>query len=143
MTALGDLYGTFQEWLRTDDTDAIDVMLASYLSVMQDDPPIWTLIVAAPSSAKTEMLMSLSERDNVRIIGKLTPQTFASGHAKEGASLLERVPDRCVLIFKDFGTVLNLRSEARAEILSHLREIYDGSFSARFGTGKDTQWDGK
>jgi len=142
-SALADLHTVFQEWLRTDDTDAIDVVLASYLSVMQDDPPIWLLTVAVPSSMKTELLTSLIDQDNARIISKVTPQTFMSGHAKEGASLLERIPDRCVLIFKDFTTVLNLRSEARAEILAQLREIYDGNASASFGTGKDTKWEGK
>lgn len=143
MSALTDLHAVFQEWLRTDDTEAIDVIVASYLSVLSDDPPIWTLIVAAPSSAKTELLRSLSEQANIRIISKVTPQTFASGHAKEGASLLERIPDRCVLVFKDFTTVLNLRAEPRAEILSQMREIFDGNFHASFGTGKDTAWNGK
>jgi hypothetical protein len=36
-----------------------------------------------------------------------------------------------------------MRSEARQEILSQLREITDGYFSKDFGTGKRIQWEGK
>ena len=36
-----------------------------------------------------------------------------------------------------------MRAEARGEILSQLREVYDGAYGASFGTGDDVHWSGK
>jgi hypothetical protein len=47
------------------------------------------------------------------------------------------------MVMKDFGTVLTMYREAKAEILAQLREIYDGSFSKEWGNGKSLKWSGK
>jgi hypothetical protein len=44
---------------------------------------------------------------------------------------------------KDFGTVLTMYREKKAEILAQLREIYDGGFTKEFGNGKTFRWAGK
>ena len=44
---------------------------------------------------------------------------------------------------KDFTTVLDMRLEFQREILSQLREIYDGYFKKRWGTKKTFEWQGK
>lgn len=44
---------------------------------------------------------------------------------------------------KDFTTVLSMRQDERQVILSQLREVYDGSFSKAFGTGKKVDWEGR
>ena len=43
---------------------------------------------------------------------------------------------------KDFTTVLSMRSENQAEILSQLREIYDGQYTKAFGNGIVVEWKG-
>jgi hypothetical protein len=63
---------------------------------------------------------------------------------KEG-SLLVRLHGmgRTILVIKDFTSILETRAEAKAEILSQIREIMDGSFRKEYGTGKSVVWDGK
>src|SRR4029077_10737556 len=48
-----------------------------------------------------------------------------------------------VLMGKDFTTVLSMRRERRAAILSQLREIHDGQFKRDFGTGVTKIWRGR
>jgi hypothetical protein len=48
-----------------------------------------------------------------------------------------------ILLCKDFTTVLSMRRESRAEILSQLREIHDGEFRRTFGTGETKVWRGR
>jgi DNA-binding MarR family transcriptional regulator len=62
---------------------------------------------------------------------------------KKGAdpSLLPKLNDKTV-VMKDFTTILTMRSENQAEVLSQFREIYDGKYSKGFGTGKEFQWEG-
>src|SRR5262249_42656893 len=72
------------------------------------------------------------------------PQTFASGLERKGVetSLLPRIDGR-VIVMKDFGTVLSMYHEKKAEILAILREVYDGQFSKEWGNGKSLSWTGK
>jgi hypothetical protein len=106
--------------------------------------PLWVFLVAPPSSGKTEIINSLRDVPDVFPLSSLTPATFASGFEKKGVetSLLPKI-DGKVLVLKDFGTVLQLYHEKRAEILAQLREIYDGSFSKEWGNGKSLNWSGK
>ena len=104
-------------------------------------------MVAPPGSGKSEILMSLRASRSAQLVSKLTPQTLVSGwqanKPSQKSSLLKRIPDRAVLILKDFTTVLKMRSEDRAQILSQLREVYDGAIDASYGTGADVRWRGK
>src|SRR6266581_8901964 len=44
---------------------------------------------------------------------------------------------------KDFTSILTMHRDARGEIFSQLREIYDGQYSKAWGTGKEVNWHGK
>ena len=48
-----------------------------------------------------------------------------------------------VVLIKDFTTILSMRREKRAAILSQLREIHDGEFRRSFGTGETKIWRGR
>jgi len=48
-----------------------------------------------------------------------------------------------MVFIKDFTTILQKNKEARREILSQFREIYDGAFNKDFGTGKSVHWKGR
>jgi len=47
------------------------------------------------------------------------------------------------MAFKDFTSILSKNPEARTEIMAQLREIYDGEYTKRTGTGDDIVWHGK
>lgn len=126
---------------------ALRIILAAYIANQLDGFPVWLLIIGASSGGKTELLHLLYEQEGVIFISSLTAQTFASGYKgkKGGASLLEQLPKYqvAVLVFKDFGSILELQKDKRAEIIAQLREIADGQYGKRFGTGDSVEWNGK
>ncbi len=144
-----ELQKAFDKWLLISDRHLLHVILASIVANQFDGDPLWLLLVAPPSSAKTEMLRALSSLEHVLLLSNLTPNTFLSGKLGKGdASLLPHLSGK-VLAMKDFTTVLTLHRDARAEIFAQLREIYDGSYSKAYGTGDGTggvrvvRWEGK
>jgi hypothetical protein len=87
----------------------------------------------------------------VAVAEALTPAALLSGvskkqaHKKATGGLLMQLGKFGVLAFKDFGTVLEMRVEARNEMLSALRRIFDGEYVRQVGTdgGLTLQWRGK
>jgi len=126
---------------------ALRVLLATYIANQLEGFPVWLLIIGASSGGKTELLNLLYEQSGVIFISSLTAQTFASGYKskKGGASLLEQLPryQVAVLVLKDFGSILELQKDKRAEIVAQLREIADGQYTKKFGTGDTVEWSGK
>lgn len=147
MSAIEILHNAFRGYLELPDTTPIDVALAAVLAVQANDPPLWMMLIAPPSSAKTEILQAMKAAPNTEFLSTLTPQTLVSGWRAEGgkgrSSLLNRLKPNAVLILKDFTTVLQLRPDSRGQILAQLREVYDGVLDASYGTGADVRWRGK
>ena len=106
--------------------------------------PVWLLLVAAPSGGKSELISAISGLDFVFPISDLTVNTFASGQKKVGkeTSLLLKI-NNGIMAFKDFTSVLSKNKDAKKEIMGQLREIYDGEYVKRTGTGEDISWRGK
>ncbi|MFH1629659.1 MAG: hypothetical protein ABIE47_13170 [Pseudomonadota bacterium] len=142
---LGKVKKTVTKWLSLEDDTVVDVMLATVVANMLDTDPNWCLIVGPPSSAKTEILRSLTGHPRAHFLSNLTPTTLVSGMKPKGKlpepSLLPKL-DGKTLVLKDFTTVLSMRNDAQAEILAQLREVYDGSYSKAFGNGKVVDWEG-
>ena len=134
-------------WLELDDDHLPVVVLAAAVANWIRGDPVWLLIVAPPSSGKSAFISALNGIDQVYPLSKLTARTFVSGLKVEkgSVSLLEYLSanKKNILTLKDFGTILNLASGERNEILAQLREIYDGEFSAAYGTGVKINWKGK
>ncbi len=127
-----------------DDT-FIDYTLALAIANKFDAEPLWGFLVGPPSSLKSQLLMALEGCPWVEFMSTLTPQTLASGwEDKKGKnqSLLFTL-DKKTLVIKDFTTILQMRTEHRAEVFSHLREMYDRKFDKKYGTGRPVKWDGK
>jgi hypothetical protein len=104
-----------------------------------------------PSSAKTEIINSLSQLPNVVQAATVTPAGLLSGTPRKqhdkGArgGLLRQIGDFGIICVKDFGSVLNMHAETKAETLAALREVYDGSWTRHLGSdgGKALEWKGK
>ena len=119
--------------------------------------PAWLFIVAPPGSGKTTMsIMGASGLADVVMLGDFSESTFLSGfHGHKQPGMLEKLGHTvddgktfiskgdAVLMAKDFTTVLSMRREKRAAILSQLREIHDGQFKRDFGTGVTKIWRGR
>lgn len=101
--------------------------------------------VAPSSGSKTEIISMISKLPFVYFLSDMTPQTLASGlktKEENDPSLLLKLKNN-VVVMKDFTTVLSMRYDDRAMIMSQLREVYDGKYSKAFGTGKKVEWEGR
>jgi hypothetical protein len=147
---LAAVHEAFAHWLalpKPEDRspyESIDLALATIVANRMEGDPLWLFLVAPPSGGKTEVIRALDDVPDVFALSALSPQTFASGFERRGieTSLLPKLDGKTV-VMKDFGTVLTMYREAKAEILAQLREIYDGSFSKEWGNGKSLKWRGK
>jgi hypothetical protein len=152
------LDSTLQRYFYKPDTQAIRIVLgaikAHYLEI---GDPAWLFVVAPPGSGKTTIsIAGASGLPQVISLSDFTENTFLSGFYQHAdAGLLERLgPGKKenntystvgngIFLAKDFTTVLSMRREKRAAILSQLREIHDGSFKRNFGTGEEKNWTGR
>ena len=146
-----DIKRKLQEYFVLSDPGIVDLVLATFIAnrLSTVEAPVWLLLVAESSGGKTELIDMFSwlSRDEYKLayhISDLSPQTFISGMQNSGTetSLLHKINGRMVFI-KDFTTILQKNKEARKEILSQFREIYDGEFNKDFGTGKSVHWKGR
>ena len=150
-TTIDDVLKVFQHWLVMSDWTPVYAALGTVAANLLPGDPVWLGLVAPPSSAKTEILNSLSKLPNVMPAATLTPAALLSGtpHKQQthGArdGLLRQIGSFGFLVLKDFGSILSMRPEAKAEVLAALREIYDGHWTRHVGAdgGKTLHWSGK
>ncbi|MEE8077113.1 MAG: hypothetical protein V3T60_16010 [Candidatus Binatia bacterium] len=141
--SLTRLYEFFERWLLLKDPYFLEVVLAVVVANLLGGDPLWLLIVAPPSSAKTEIIRALSRLSCIYLLSNLTANTLLSGQqGKKDASLLPHLSNK-ILAMKDFTTILTLHRDARAEIFAQLREVYDGAYSKAYGTGEQKRWEGR
>jgi hypothetical protein len=84
-------------------------------------------------------------------LATFTPAALLSGtptkQRDKGArgGLLREIGGFGLLALKDFGSILSMHNEARAEALGALRELYDGAWTRRVGIGggRELHWNGK
>ncbi len=75
----------------------VDLLLAVALS-KETDRPLWLMIVAPPSSGKTEMLRLISTNPEYHQIPSLTPRFLFSGHpTAQGGYMLREVGKKGIL----------------------------------------------
>ncbi len=138
-----------RKWLELENDLLGDVILVAALANRLDGPPVWLMIVAPPSSAKSDLIVGVSALDGAHHISSITENTFASGLRREPGyevpSLLERLQKagNWLLTVKDFGTIQSLRADRRKAIFGQLREVYDGQYNAAFGSGVEINWKAK
>jgi hypothetical protein len=96
---LSELVTEFKKWLLIKDDALLQAPVATVLAHLLGLDPVWLLLVAPPSGAKTEVLRALYGYPQVYALSALTSRTFASGLDMHGAgtpSLLEHaVAARC------------------------------------------------
>lgn len=130
---LGVLIGYLHDNYFIEDDAPFLVTLATAVSNRMQGDPVWLLLVGPPSTIKSEYVRALgSEPSNlVWPLSTLTANTFISGQDVQ-SSLLPVLNGKIVTI-KDLTTILEKSRDIRGEILSQLREIYDGFFSKATG----------
>lgn len=131
------------------------LLIAVVISQFLSSDPVWIVIVAPSGGMKSEFINMISlikwtppgenkQEQKIHSISTLTARTFVSGFKASGKdpSLLLQVSNG-ILTFKDLTSLLSEHKDDRAVIMAQLREIYDGRYSKRFGTGEEINWIGK
>jgi hypothetical protein len=142
---------TFRRWLHLDDPTSVYAVAATLVANRAPGDPVWLLLVCAPSTGKTELLSAATRLPWVIPAAKVTEASLLSGTSRRervtGATggLLRQVGDFGCLLCKDFTSVLAQNSDARAEAMAALREVYDGEWHRPVGTdgGRVLSWRGK
>jgi hypothetical protein len=148
---IADALKVFRKWLALPNPTPIYATLGTIAANLLPGDPVWLGLLAPPSNAKTELIMSTSGLPNVVQASTVTPGALLSGTPKKqqtgGAKggLLRQIGTFGILLFKDFTSVLSMRQDAKIETLGALREVFDGSWTRHFGTdgGKTLTWTGK
>jgi hypothetical protein len=149
--ALKHVLATFDRWLILENRTPLYAILGAIAANYMDGDPVWLGIIAPPSSAKTEILNALTKLRSVHTVATLTPAGLLSGtptkDRKNGAKggLLRDVGKFGIVVLKDFGSILTLRPDTKAEVIAALREVYDGVWTRVLGTegGQKLHWAGK
>ncbi|MCK4807732.1 MAG: hypothetical protein KAT09_08795, partial [Candidatus Aegiribacteria sp.] len=139
------------ELLTLSDQLPVRVSLATYAANYLKQVPLWMMIVAPPSSDKTEILGSMYKLPYSKVISDLTKGSLLSGTSKKdtpkGAKggLLIDFGEFGFMIIKDMTTLLSKHPDAAAEVFGALREVYDGDFIRYFGNdgGTHKEWHGR
>ena len=148
---INEALAVFDRWLLLPDPTPIYAALGAVAANLLPGDPVWLGLIGPPSSAKTELLNSISGLPYVVQAATLTPAALLSGTPKKqhaaGAKggLLRQIGDFGIISLKDFGSILSMHTETRAEVLAALREIYDGAWTRHLGSdgGRTLAWKGK
>lgn len=137
---------TLLSWFHQPDLEALRVYAAILLShYVLTEKAIWAFIIGESSIGKTAAYINpFSKITSAHVMSKVTPKSFLSGHAGGANSLLRRSGSSSIWLFKDFTTVLQTDYKDRDQIMTALREIWDGEFSNETGAdAKRNEWKGK
>lgn len=136
------LEAVYKKWMYLDaDPLLLRMMYASVLANRYPGVPVWSIIIGSAGCGKSELLMSLSRSEEVYTVSSLTPKSLASGYGSGDQSLIYKL-NRKVLVVKDMSSVTEMYAEAFAELMSILRDAYDGKMERATGRN-EVRWEGK
>ena len=139
------LHREFEEWYYVEDPLYLEAILTPRLAIEFKGQPYWLLVVGAPGSGKSSVIVLLINGDPcVRDISKVTPRTFISGYnpSKEADGvtseydLYPKLVGKQVVV-KDFSNLNTMAWKDRQQLFAILRESYDGSLSMGWGSQRD------
>lgn len=121
--------------------DAVKVLYATELSKQFElDVPVWLFLVGPPASGKTALLLSLHKVPGVSYHSSITAKALCSGFKEEkkgeDPSVLKKLIEHGVGVFKDFTQLLGRSNEMELQAVSRLlRGAFDGETEQHFGNG--------
>jgi len=163
MRPIEGLYKTFQQYLYIPEPHALYATLCTYVANLLPGNPVWLLQVGGASTGGTTYLNSLCDLPGIVRVGDISVGGMASAVSSkdrkkktakdEGATggFLYELPTQRngkhwgIIHAKDFTSVLTLPRDAKKQVLSALKETYDGRWDRNKGTdgGMHLFWEGK
>ncbi len=146
---LNELKLDLQKYQYLEDTDIIDVAIASIISTrLQLGDPVWMILIGPSSGGKSQILRPLAITDPkfLHRVDDLTENTFLSGGNIQGGgdiSLLNKIGPKGMIVVSDMTVIFSKAKESRNAILSQLRMIYDGEMTKFVGNKPEPlRWKG-
>lgn len=136
-TTIGEVLNDFHETkihMYPGLTDSLKLTLAVVLSTGLQGEPLWLYCIGDPGRGKSLVLESTLGSKQCIYRTSVTHKAFVSGFRQQGDdnSLLALLPGRC-LIVKDYSNVLSLPHLEQDQLISLLREAYDGRIVRSYG----------
>ena len=134
------------------DTGALDAVIAAAATTFLTGDPVWLLVIGGSGGLKTEtvtaarLMPGATKTSTITSVGALLSGTAQQQRAKDATGgLLRRIGNPGLLLIKDVSSILSMNRDARALVLSALREVYDGSWVREVGTdgGRTISWAGR
>jgi len=134
---IDQVYEKFKQWLYIEDFDVIDTTIAASCDRRISGLPIWFMIIGAPGSIKTVLLMAMLGIPDTFKIDSMTSRSIISGRSSgekgEPVRGLAVEADGKVLVFTDFTDILSLPKFERGAIFGQMRSWFDGHLARRYG----------
>lgn len=154
------LANNIQDYLHFPNPDPLYIVLGCVAANMIEGPPVWIMLIGAPSSGRTILLDALKGLEStdigapgIKIVGGSIKGAgaFLSGtsvkEVKRNATggLLQEIGTRGILVMKDFSSMLSMPKEPLLESIDVLRQAFDGFYSRPVGSdgGKHLKWEGR
>lgn len=151
--ALAELFAVLNAYQDLPDPAHVLAVLAVAATADLDDEPAWLLLVAPPSSGKTEAVRLLDDIADAHL-NEVTAAGLL-GWSKQGkkprpTGVLSRVGPRPLLTFGDLSSLLATSDRGgRDQVFSLLRRVYDGEATRDIGApsgapvDKPLSWSGR
>ncbi|MCZ2850011.1 bifunctional DNA primase/polymerase [Modestobacter sp. VKM Ac-2978] len=152
LQALAGFVEQLRGWQDLSDPGHVLLALAAAVTRDLDGEPVWLLLVAPPSSGKTETVRLLDDvadghLDDVTAAGLLS---WSKHKSPVPAGVLVRIGRRGLLTFGDLSSLLaNSNQGGRDQVFGMMRRVYDGHVSrdvsppGRVSTDQTLTWDGR
>lgn len=141
-----------REYLHMPDPLMLYTVIGSLAANMIEGNPVWLMLVGAPGSGKTELLMALLGVPGVHPVSSLEGKgVFLSGtSARERATdatggLLRQVGEAGALVIDDLSCILSLPADQIRIVMDVMRQTFSGRYDRAMGVdgGKILHWCGK
>jgi hypothetical protein len=143
-TDLASVVEEFRRHLWLPDPGTVYVTLATVAANRLPGDPVWTLLVGASSSGKSETINALDRLPEHYAVSTFSEAGLVSGSSDGTPGLLIQIGESGLLVFKDLTTILSKHKADRDGVLGCLREVYDGSYTRRLGNkGGEKKWEGR
>ena len=150
-TQLEKTMAVYLKWFALKNDWPVYVACGTIAANLLEGDPVWLGLIGPSSSIKTELLDSLSRLPDVHLVDTFSPAGLLSGTPRKSRAIgatggvLKKMGAFGVLLFKDFGSLLDLRQERRAEMMAALRNIHDRHYFRDIGAdgGTHLEWRGK
>ena len=134
-----ELHQKLGELLYIEDYGMIDIVCASIIAnSLKLGDPVWLTLIGPSSGGKSQIIRPFGAATKlIHRIDDLTPNTLLSGSLGIEGSLLGRIGPHGIISMDDLTVLFSKNAEARGEILSQFRMLYDGAMTKSSGNRKE------